>query len=201
MSTAPTFELLPDEAPAPAETGRDLLDLSDIYGWGNLTPREQKFARGVVAGLSQRAAALAAGCTGENAVVDVLACRLAQKPSVRRVIAQALHRAGADLSDTITKLTRVQAKAYFDFENAISREERKAAWAELKEASALLIGIHARAELKISGTVKHASAHLHDQTEDVMTPAMLDAMALIRRAYIKERIARGEYTADSHAAA
>jgi hypothetical protein len=187
-------ELLPaEDAPVPATgAARDLLDLSEIHGWGQLTPREQRFARGIVAGMSQRVAAVAAGCTGEPHVIDVLASRLAAKPGVRMVIAQALHRAGSDLSETVTKLTRAQAKAYADWETATTREERAEAWRVLKESSALLISIHARASVSVSGSVTHAHAHLHSGTAGtggVIPADALPTFAAIRRAVIEERLA------------
>ena len=183
-------ELLPVDATAPAGFVRDLLDMTEINGWGQLTPREQKFARGIVSGLSQRGAALAAGCIGENAVVDVLACRLAAKATVRMVIAQSLHRAGSDLADTVQKLTRAQQRAFFEWENSVTREDRAEAWRVLKESSALLIGLHARSELKITGTIGHA--HLHANAGQNAPPIAIPAEALpifaqIRRAVIAER--------------
>jgi hypothetical protein len=184
-------ELLPAADASATGAPRDLLDLSELHGWGQLTPREQRFARWIVAGMSQRAAALAAGCTGEPHVIDVLASRLAAKPSVRMVITQALHRAGSDLSETITKLTRAQARAYDAWENAPTREERAEAWRVLKESSALLIGIHARASLTVSGNVSHAHAHIHGHTPEAVTASALSFLAQIRRQVVEDRLKAG----------
>jgi hypothetical protein len=185
-----TIELMPDEpeAAAPTGAGRDLLDLSEFHGWGQLSPREQKFARAIVAGLSQRNAAIAAGCTGDTAVIDTLASRLAAKAGVRMVIAQALHRAGSDLAETVTKLTRAQAKAFADWEAAITREQRVDAWRTVKEASALLIAIHARASVTVSGQIGHS--HVHARAGEVGTiPAeALQVFAELRRSVVQERI-------------
>ncbi len=187
----PAILTVEDARATTTEATRDLLDLSEIHGWGQLTPREQRFARGIVAGMSQRAAAVAAGCTGEPQVIDVTATRLAAKPGVRRVISQALHRAGSDLGETVTKLSRVQARAFEAWEHAATREERAEAWRILKESSALLISIHARANITVSGAFAHAHTRLHAgaaEAAGVIPAEALPVLAQIRRSVIEDRI-------------
>lgn len=105
------------------------------------------------------------------------------------VSAQTLHRAGSDLADTVQKLTRAQQRAFFEWENSVTREDRAEAWRVLKESSALLIGLHARSELKITGTIGHAHLHANaGQNAPIAIPAeALPIFAQIRRAVIAER--------------
>jgi hypothetical protein len=151
MSTAQTIDLT---HAAPEHQGM-LFDLADVEGFGALSRRERMFCEGIVLGLSQRQAARAAGVQGDDAAVDVIACRLAKKPEVRRFLGQCWTRSGANIAQTLMQATRIQQRAWHDYETATNRDARAAAMKEWREASTLVASIHGKLSLRVDGQIDH----------------------------------------------
>lgn len=156
-----------------------LFDLAQIEGFGALSRRERLFAEAIVLGMSQREAARAAGVKGQDSAIDVIASRLARKPEVRRFLSQCWDRSGASIAETLRQATRIQARAWRDYEEATNKEARASAHKEWREASALIASIHGRLGVRIEGDVRH---HHSGAVAAVTVPAeALDALARMRR--------------------
>jgi hypothetical protein len=179
-----TFDLPTTPAPSGPGVQTDLFDLAEIEGFGSLSRRERDFAEGIFAGLSQRQAARAAGVTGDDATVDVIAHRLMRSRDVVRFMAQAWQRSGASIDKTLREATRMQTRAMADYESATNREARAAAVREWKDASALIASIHGRLSVRVDGQINH----LHGGEVNMIPAAALPALAAIRRAAVAERI-------------
>lgn len=176
---------------AASESQGTLFEFAEIEGFGKLSLRERTFCEQIVLGQSQRAAARAAGVEGDNAAVDVTACRLAQKPEVRRFLGQCWSRSGASIETTLAQACRVQARALNDYEEATNKEARAAAFKEWQAASTLVASIHGRLSIRIDGQVNHAHQHSGAVGIGVTTipPQMLETLAQIRRSVVSERMA------------
>lgn len=164
-----------------------LFDLAEVEGFGALSRRDRMFCEGIVLGLSQRQAARAAGVQGDDAAVDVIACRLAKKPEVRRFLGQCWTRSGADIAQTLMQATRIQQRAWHDYETATNREARAAAMKEWREASTLVASIHGKLSLRVDGQIDHR----HSGAVGVVTvpESALAALAGAHREVIEARLA------------
>jgi hypothetical protein len=178
MNSSPTASVAV-LSPTPAQA--NLFDLSDLDGFGALSRREQRFAEAIVSGMSQRQAAKFAGISGDQSCLDSAGYDLARKAQVRRVVTQALNRAGASIDTTLAQAVRVQLRALDDWEKATDLKARQAAHREWLAAATLIASIHGRLNINVTGGLNHEQSF-------TVPAAALEAMAQMRREVVAQRI-------------
>lgn len=139
-----------------ASSQPELFELAEVDGYAVLNRREQLFAQGLFEGQSQREAAKRAGFKGSEQCIDAAASRAVKNVKVQRLMNQAWSRAGVSIDGTLRQAAELQARAFREARDAETAERRKAAFAQWKDASALIASIHGKLTLKVehSGTVR-----------------------------------------------
>lgn len=155
----------------------DLIELDQFTGFGDLSRKEQLFAEGIFAGLTQRRAAAHAGVTGSPEVLDQAGHAMMRNPRVQRVLAQAWAKSGADIHRTLAQAAHLQAIAYEQAVCADTAKARETAMKQWRDASALIASIHGKLSVRIDGQINHA--HLHAAA--VIPEAALGVLAQMRR--------------------
>lgn len=168
--------------PAPA-TQLDLINLADFSGFGELRAREVKFAQAVFQGMTQRAAARAAGVRGSDEVCDQAGHEMMRRPRVQRLLAQAWLKAGASIHETLRQAAQLQTQAFAELQRSDSATVRRDAFRLWRDASTLIASIHGRLTLNIQGEVFHAGQINHL----VIPPSALSALAQMRRDAVESR--------------
>ena len=179
-------------ADLPASGGEqlDLIDLAAFSGFGDLTRREQLFAEGIFAGLTQRAAAAHAGVTGPTEQLDQAGHTMMHSQRVQRVLAQAWAKSGASIHRTLAQAAHLQAIAYEQAVRADTAKARESAMKQWRDASALIASIHGKLAVRIEGSVSH-----HHSGELGVIPAeALPTFAAVRRAVVEERFKASSQT-------
>lgn len=144
----------------------ELFALADVAGYGALTLRERKFVEGMMAGLSRTEAARAAGVpAGKDVDVRVAGSRLASKPRVMAVLAQAWRQSGAKIETTLAQAEEIAMRAAEVLRESIDPKERAQALREWNHASTLKASILGKLNigLAVSGEVTHRAGLSDDQ--------------------------------------
>lgn len=162
--------------PAPGGEQLDLIDLATFSGFGDLTRREQRFAEGIFAGLTQRAAAAHAGVTGPTEQLDQVGHAMMRNPRVQRVLAQAWAKSGASIHRTLAQAAHLQALAYEQAVGADTAKARESAMKQWRDASALIASIHGKLAVRVEGTINHQHG-----VEISIPDSALPALAQMRR--------------------
>lgn len=150
------------------EAQPELFALADVAGYGALSRREQLFVGGLLVGKTRAEAARDAGVAGSDENVRTAGSRLAAKPRVAAVIAQAWSRSGAKIEHTLAQAEEIAARASAKLRDATDPKERAQLLREWTQASTLKASILGK--LKVGIDVAGAVAHVH------LTP---DEMALM----------------------
>jgi phage terminase small subunit len=158
------------------EAQPELFALADVAGYGALSQRERLFVEGLMAGKTRAEAARAAGVTGSEENVRTAGSRLAAKPRVAAVLAQAWRRSGANIEQTAAQAAEIASRAAEKLREATSPKERAQALREWDRASTLLASIHGKLQLTINGQM------LHDHNHMLMTPELAERLVASRRA-------------------
>lgn len=155
-----------DDQQQPEQT--ELFALADVAGYGGLTLREQKFVEGVMRGMSRTEAARAAGVVARNDVdVRVAGSRLAAKPRVMAVLAQAWRQSGAKIESTLAQAEEIAVHAAEVLRDSTDPKERAQALREWNHASTLKASILGKLNigLAVTGEVQHWHGVPPDQFE------------------------------------
>jgi hypothetical protein len=139
----------------PSTSQPELFALEEIEGYGVLTRRERLFAEALFEGKNQREAAIAAGITGTDEVINVSASKLVRSVKVRKLMNQAWDRAGASIETTLRQAAQLQQQAFLEATTASNRDERLEAFKKWKDASTLIASIHGKLQVKVDSTVTH----------------------------------------------
>jgi hypothetical protein len=160
----------------------DLINLADFDGFGALKRRERLFAEAIFQGMTQRAAAKAAGVEGSSEVLDQAGHSLMRSPRVQRLLAQAWTKSGASIHRTLAQAAQLQQQAFCQLQNSDATSERREAFRQWREASTLIASIHGRLSLRIDGDINHYV----DGSVNVIPPSALGILAQMRRDVMSE---------------
>lgn len=155
----------------------DLIDLREFDGYGELRAREVKFAEAVFQGMTQRAAARAAGVRGSEEVCDQAGHELMRRPRVQRLLAQAWGRAGASIHSTLAQAAQLQKQAFAEIQQSTAASHRRDAFKMWRECSTLIASIHGKLTLNVTGQIDHAHTHVGF----MLPPTALPVLAQMRR--------------------
>lgn len=160
----------------------ELFTLESVVGYGVLKARERKFVQALFEGCNQSEAARRAGVTGSEEYIRKAASKLVAKGNVQALMNQAWARSGASIDDTLRQASELQRRTFAESIEAQSPERRKAAFAQWKEASALIAAIHGRLTVNVNAKVNHLHEHVITVPEEA-----LPAMAQMRREVVLMR--------------
>ena len=155
----------------------DLIELSEFSGYGELKAHEVRFAEAVFQGMTQRAAARAAGVKGSDEVCDQAGHKLMRRPRVQRLLAQAWQRSGASIHQTLRQAAQLQMQAYSEIQQSSAASHRRDAFRLWKDTSTLIASIHGRLTLNVTGQIDHAHTHVGF----MLPPTALPVLAQMRR--------------------
>lgn len=166
-----------------APTQQELFTVEAVQGYATLGSRERRFVQALFEGCNQTEAARAAGVKGSEEYIRKAAHQLAHKGSVQAVMNQAWVRAGASIDGTLKQAAELQQRTFSEAITAETPERRKLAFAQWKDASALIASIHGKLTLKLDGTLTHKH-----EINSVTVPAdALPALAQLRRDVVTAR--------------
>lgn len=167
----------------------ELFALESVQGYGVLTARERRFCEALFEGCTQREAAKRAGFQGSDEVLDAAASRAVRNVKVRSVMNQAWTRSGASIEDSLKQAAELQRLSFCEAVTAPTAERRKLAFAQWKEATALIASIHGKLTLNVNGTMRHE--HTVTGLAVTIPESALPALAQLRRDVITERTTSG----------